>query len=318
MKKSAGRYALLLSLAVVMCVSVAVMTSGSQRFLRLKHSLALALIPYAAAADLNIFGVGSFKMFLNPWDIALTPIIMFRGQWEPGETLWIVKALKEGDTFVDAGANVGYYTVIASKIVGDEGRVYAFEPDPESFALLEANVRVNGLTNVIAEQKALSNEPGVLKLFLNPKNRGDHRIYQPKHGPDREFVEVEAVSLDDYFAGDDRPIDFIKIDTQGAEGVIFEGLTEIAKANEDIRIAIEWWPRGVQDMGYDAAKLLSLVSSLGFHFYELGWLGDPSALKKFSADEVGRRFSVENGKFTNMLLTRTDGPEVIRTMDPVP
>jgi len=109
MKRSVGRFALLVSLAAVLCVSIAVMAPGSQRLLRLKHSLALALIPYAAAADLKVFGVGSFKMFLNPWDIALTPIIMFRGQWEPGETLWIVKALKKGDTFVDAGANVGWY-----------------------------------------------------------------------------------------------------------------------------------------------------------------------------------------------------------------
>jgi FkbM family methyltransferase len=318
MKRSSGRNALLLSLAVIVCVSIAVMASGSQRFLRLKHSLALALIPYASAAELNVFGVGSFKMFLNPWDIALTPIIMFRGQWEPGETFWIVKTLKKGDTVVDVGANIGYYTVIASKIVGDEGRVYAFEPDPESFALLQANVRVNGLTNVVLEQKAVSNEPGVLELYLNPKNRGDHRIYRPDEGPDREVVEVEAVTLDDYFAGDDRGIDFIKIDTQGAEGVIFEGLSGIAKANEDIRIAIEWWPYGVQNMGYDAAKLRSMVSSLGFHFYELGWTGGPKALTKFSADEVGRRFSVANRKSTNMFLTRTDGAEVIQTKDPAP
>jgi len=318
MKRSVGRFALLVSLAAVLCVSIAVMAPGSQRLLRLKHSLALALIPYAAAADLKVFGVGSFKMFLNPWDIALTPIIMFRGQWEPGETLWIVKALKKGDTFVDAGANVGWYTVIASKVVGDEGRVYAFEPDPESFALLEANIRLNGLTNVVAEQKALSNEPGVLKLFLNPNNRGDHRIYQPKKGTEREFVEVEAVSLDDYFAGDDRPIDFIKIDTQGAEGVIFEGLTGIVKANKDLRIAIEWWPSAVQDMGYDAEKLLTMVSSLGFHFYELGWLGGPKALRKYSAEEVKQRFNVENNASTNMILTRTDGPEIIGVKDPVP
>ncbi len=318
MKKFAGRYVLLLSLAAVVCVSIAVLAQGSQRLLRLEHSLGLALRPYSAVADLDVYGVGAFKMFLNPRDIALTPILMCRGQWEPNETVWIIKSLKKGDTFIDVGANVGYYTIIASKKVGDEGRVYAFEPDPESFALLKANVRVNGLTNVVTEQKALSNEPGVLKLYLAARNRGDHRIYSPESDPDREFVEVEAVTLDDYFAGDDRPIDVIKIDTQGAEGVIFEGLTGIAKANHDIRIAIEWWPAAVQEMGYDAGKLLSMVSSLGFHFYDIGWLGNPQPLKKIRSDEVGRRFNVANKKSTNMLLTRTDGPEVVPTKDPVP
>jgi FkbM family methyltransferase len=318
MKKSTRRYALLLSLAVVVCVLVAVLASGSQRFLRYKHSLMLSLIPYSTAAELNVLGVGAFKMFLNPWDIALTPIIMFRGQWEPGETFWIVKTLKKGDTVVDVGANIGYYTVIAAKIVGDEGRVYAFEPDPESFALLEANVRLNGLTNVVLEQKAASNEPGRLELYLNPKNRGDHRIYRPKEGPDREVIEVETVALDDYFKDYDGRINFIKIDTQGAEGVIFEGLTGIAKKNDDIRIAIEWWPYGVDTMGFESGKLLSMVSSLGFHFYDLGWIGNPEPLTKLDADEVRRRFTVQNRKSTNMLLTRKHGADVIRLKDPTP
>jgi FkbM family methyltransferase len=278
----------------------------------------LALIPYATAAELDVQGAGQIKMFLNPRDIALTPIIMFRGRWEPGETFWFVKSLKKGDTVVDVGANIGYYTLVAAKIVGDEGRVYAFEPEPEAFALLEANVRLNGLSNVVLEQKAVSNEQGVLELFLAEKNRGDHRIYQPDEGPERTSVEVEAVSLDDYFNDHDGGIDFIKIDTQGAEGGIFEGLTGIARRNEDIRFAIEWWPYGVDSMGFEPEKLLSMISSLGFHFYDTGWTGPQKPLTKLGVDEVRRRFTVENRRSTNMLLTKKGGADVIRLNDPIP
>lgn len=278
----------------------------------------LSLIPYSTAAELKVRGVGHLKMFLNPRDVALTPIIMFRGQWEPTETSLFVRSVKKGDTVVDVGANVGYYTLIAAKIVGDEGRVYAFEPDPESFALLEANVRLNGLTNVVLEQKALSNEPGRLKLFLGEKNRGDHRIYQPREGPKRDFVEVEAVTLDDYFNGYDGDIDFIKIDTQGAEGVIFEGLTGIAKKNKGLRFVIEWWPYGMDSMGYESGRLVSLITSLGFHFYDAGWTDAVQPLTRLEPDEVRRRFTVKNHKTTNMLLTRTNGPDVIRRADPIP
>lgn len=315
MKRAVGWFALLL---IVACAAIAVVGSGSQRFLQYKHSLMLALIPYATAAELNVEGVGRFRMFLNPRDVALTPIIMFRGRWEPGETFWFVKSLKKGDTVVDIGANVGYYTLIAAKIVGDEGRVYAFEPDPEAFALLQANVRVNGLTNVVLEQKAVSNEQGVLKLYLAEKNRGDHRIYQPKEGPKRDFVEVEAVSLDDYFEDYDGDISLIKIDTQGAEGVIFEGLTGIARRNDGIRFTIEWWPYGVDNMGFDPEKLLAMVTSLGFQFYDTGWTGPATPLKRLTAGEVRERFTVKNRRSTNMLLTRKGGKDVIQLKDPVP
>jgi FkbM family methyltransferase len=202
--------------------------------------------------------------------------------------------------------------------VGEEGRVYAFEPDPEAFALLQANVRLNGLTNVVLEQKAVSNEPGVLKLYLADKNRGDHRIYQPSEGPKRESVEVETVSLDDYFEGYDGDISLIKIDTQGAEGVIFEGLTGIASGSDDIRFAIEWWPYGVNSMGFDPEKLISMISSLGFHFYDTGWTGPAKPLTRLGVDEVRRRFTVENRRSTNMLLTKKRGKDVIRMKDPIP
>jgi len=216
---------------------------------------------------LRIHGMRGIKMYLDPRDSVITPTILSTGSWEADETAWFLRSVKPGDTFVDVGANVGYYTIIGSRLVGDKGKVYAFEPEPESFALLQKNVRLNGLTNVVLEQKALSNRKGVIKLFIADLNKGDHRIYQPE-GESRPSVEVEAVRLDEYFKGQKRGIDVLKMDTQGAEGVILEGMTGLLEGRPDgPTIFMEFWPHALKEMGTDPGALLKTLQSYHYQFY---------------------------------------------------
>ncbi len=127
--------------------------------------------------------------------------------------------------------------------------MYAFEPEPKNFELLQKNVRLNGLTNVVLERKALSNRKGTMKLFIADDNKGDHRIYQPEN-EDRPSVDVEAVRLDEYFKDHERRIDFLKTDTQGAEGVILEGMTGLFEGRTDgPTIFMEFWPHALQRDG---------------------------------------------------------------------
>ena len=67
------------------------------------------------------------------------------GVWEPYETSLVLRLLQPGDVFVDVGANIGYFSVLAASLVGDAGKVFAFEPDPDNFQLLCANAELNGL-----------------------------------------------------------------------------------------------------------------------------------------------------------------------------
>ncbi len=90
--------------------------------------------------------------------------------------------IKPGQTVIDVGANIGYYNTLQfAKLVGPTvSRVYAFEPDPDNFALLRKNVAQNGYANVVCIQKAVSDQTSKLKLFRNSQNHGDHRIYPPR------------------------------------------------------------------------------------------------------------------------------------------
>ena len=217
---------------------------------------------------LQIDGMHGLKMYLDPRDRVITTKIIAEGIWEADQTDLFLRIVKPGDVVVDAGANVGYYTLLASRLVGDEGKVYAFEPEPECFALLQKNVRLNGLTNVVLEQKALSNRKGVIKLYIAELNQGDHRIYQPE-GESRPSVEIEAVRLDEYFKGRGRRIDVLKMDTQGAEGLILEGLTGLLEGQSDgPAIFMEFWPNALQKMGTDSGDLLKMLQSYHYQIYD--------------------------------------------------
>ena len=218
--------------------------------------------------ELKIKGLPGIKLYLDPKDQVMTPTILVLGNWEATETELFRRIVKPGDTVVDAGANIGYYTVIASRLVGDQGKVYAFEPEPVNFAMLHKNVHLNGLTNVVLEQKALSNRKGTLKLYIAEQNKGDHRIYQPE-GESRASVDVEAVRLDEYFQGYPPGIDVLKTDTQGADGLILQGMSGLLQGRTDgPTIFMEFWPYALKGMGTDAGDLLKWLQSSGYRFYD--------------------------------------------------
>lgn len=290
-------------IALLMCVAAAtfVLVVESPFTLGVRHSVQTALKPAAMAGTLDIEGVGPIRMFLNPDDRVVTPWFWAGRPWEENETLWFVQSIKPGDVVVDVGANVGYYTLIAGKLVGDTGRVYAFEPDPQGFELLRRNVQLNGLTNVVLEQKAASNETGTLKLFLAEENKGDHRVYNPE-GENRRSVTVDAVRLDDYFEGREASVDFVKVDTQGAEYAILAGMQETLRTSDDVVMAVEYSPRHLAGFGASGIELLHLVEGLGFSLYDLG-LGPVVPLRPTAPRYLVPR-RPDSARFTNLLLVK--------------
>lgn len=163
---------------------------------------------------------------------------MVKGGWEAETTRLFKQLAKEGDTIVDIGANLGYYTLLASKIVGDSGKVYAFEPDPTNYKVLSSNIELNGCKNIITEQKAVSDANGKVTLYLDSKDVGAHTIY--KNGKTKKSVTVDSVTLDEYFKGKEYPINIIKMDIEGAEMAAIRGMEKIIELNDDLKIFTEF------------------------------------------------------------------------------
>lgn len=205
--------------------------------------------------------------YLNPKDLTVSRNLLLHNSWEPFETQIVLQEIKEGDVVLDIGANLGYYTVLAAKQAGEAGKVFAFEPDPNNFALLEKNVKANNCRNVILERKAVSNTTGKLKLHLSEENKGDHRIFQS--GDSRKVIEIEAVSLDDYFKDYAGKIDFIKMDIQGAEGLALQGMGSLLQKNSRLEMVTEFWPKGLKASGVEPEDYLNILTQQGFRLYEI-------------------------------------------------
>lgn len=200
------------------------------------------------------------------YDKFISAQIAQTGEWEPFETELVQRFLQPGDVFVDIGANIGWYTIIAASRVGARGRVYAFEPARENFELAARNVALNGLRNVTLERLAVGDRPGSASLFLSDDNLGDHRLFAVD---DRRSSETVAVtSLDTYFADKAGPLRLVKMDTQGSEARIFAGITpEFIRERDIAGFIVEYWPHGLAGSGSCAEALIGRLAALDLRCY---------------------------------------------------
>jgi FkbM family methyltransferase len=242
------------------------------------------------------------RMYLDPDDQAITPWLR-KGVWEPLETMLFEGEIEAGDIVVDVGANVGYYTLIAANKVGPQGRVYAFEPDPDAFALLQANIELNALTNVVAIDKALAAEPGRMELFRSSSNLGDHRLYDPGDG--RTAVTVEVTTMDAALA-DVRGIDLIKIDTQGAECSILAGAGAVLERERDAGIIMEYTPKFIRAFGQEPAACLKRLEGLGFEFYDILEFAERKGVVKVPLEAILDQYAEASERYTNLFLPSRD------------
>ncbi|HEY3135904.1 MAG TPA: FkbM family methyltransferase [Blastocatellia bacterium] len=237
------------------------------------------------------------KMFLNSEDI-LSDLIL-SNSFEPLETEVITSMIKSGNVVLDIGANIGYYTLIFARLVGREGKVFAFEPDPANFRLLEMNVKANGFDNVVLVQKAVSDMTGKCSLYLCESNKGMHRIYRSRYC--KRSIEIESIRLDDLFVHSCDRIDFVKIDAEGSEWAVFQGMPLLLKRCEHLTMMTEFAPYAIKEFGLEPLEYLSLLEDLGFQLYQLDYDGMRIKLADIAAL---LRMNMDREDITNLLCIR--------------
>lgn len=177
--------------------------------------------------------VNGCKMCLDINDRGISRTLAIFGTREIDQIFVLKRELKEGMVVLDIGANIGCYALLEARLVKESGRVYAVEPSPENFHLLNRNVRLNNLENIIQTfQFGISDRTALEKLYLS-ESSNLHTFYPNKYTTGggnlsltEKTIDVQTITISD-FAVDKEPIDFIRMDIEGYEIEAFHGMLQI-------------------------------------------------------------------------------------------
>lgn len=177
--------------------------------------------------------LGRYKIFVDTGDVGLSTHLLIDGYWKMWATEAMQQIVRPGWTAVDVGANLDYFTLLLADLVGANGQVLAFEPNPFTVARLRRSVAVNGFGGrTIVHDTALSDAEGVACLVVPPGEPKNSHITAPC----KDGIVVRRQRLDSY----DVVPDFIKIDAEGAEEAVWRGMTRILAAPRPLTILVEY------------------------------------------------------------------------------
>lgn len=162
--------------------------------------------------------------------------LLFKGVHEPMTTKVFKKILKHGDAVVDIGANIGYFTLLSSKLVGWHGIVHAFEPSPNNMNTLIHNIKLNKLDNIQLYEIAASNKSGRMTFYTSSTESARHSLIETKEHDNNITVEVNK--LDDVLGGNFN-VSLLKTDTEGNELAVLQGAEKIIINSQDIVLIVE-------------------------------------------------------------------------------
>ncbi|WP_148589315.1 FkbM family methyltransferase [Streptomyces sp. WAC01526] len=209
-------------------------------------------------------------MAVDTQDLIQRFVYLF-GLWEPHMTHWLQRRLRPGDTYIDVGANVGYFSLLASQLVGEEGRVVAIEASPTFHARVLQHAEINGCSNLRTVNAAVADERKTVTLILASSSNMGAASIVPYGGPAESTLDVEAYPLPQVLDADDiAGARVIKIDVEGAEGAVIRGLAPVLdKLRPDAEITVEVTPERMENLGDSADELLAIMREHGFHVYRL-------------------------------------------------
>jgi FkbM family methyltransferase len=192
------------------------------------------------------------------------------GEYEPATAAVIKAILRPGDTFVDVGANVGYFTLLGASRVGPRGRVFAFEPVPHLRKQLAANVRLNRFATVTVRGEAIAEQPGEAEFFLGPADHCGTSSLRSVAGS-AGTLTVRTGRLDDMLPAEQK-VRLIKIDVEGAEYAALCGMHDCLRRHHP-DLVIEVTDAFLRAMGHSAEMLFRFLRETGYRMYVIDHRG---------------------------------------------
>lgn len=206
---------------------------------------------------------------------------------------------------LDIGANIGYTSSVFAGAVKLPSKVFAFEPDHLSYGLLEEVVRRKNLSAVIETiNMAVGNSNGHIKFWHNERHSADHRVMTERfshfHFDDSKISSVPVITVDTFVSSRRlRNISFVKIDVQGYELAVCEGMRGTLRTFPDICVCLEYSPSALTELGFAPPEILDFFRSRGFHLHVLS----RNDLKLITKDELLRHLVDEMG-YVDLLCSK--------------
>ncbi|MGD9616074.1 MAG: FkbM family methyltransferase [Alphaproteobacteria bacterium] len=205
--------------------------------------------------------LGRYKLYVDTRDAGLGAHLLLDGFWEMGLTIHIARHVRAGMAAIDVGANFGYYTVLLGALVGESGRVLAIEPAPETAAMLRRSVALNGFEHIatVIETAAGAGDAPESLLFVPEREPKNAQLVASPDGLDRipGTLHRVAQSSVDTLAADQRRIDFIKIDAEGAEEAVIAGMLATLRRDRP-HLVLEFNAARARDPGALLATLCTI------------------------------------------------------------
>lgn len=200
-----------------------------------------------------------FEMYVMTTDY-IGQAILGSGDYEPHVTSVVVNTLKTGDVFLDLGANLGYYSLLAANLVGNSGKVIAIEPGPQNLQLLYASILRNNFSNITVYPFAASDDLQIIKLLTIGSNAG---VVTPL-SPHKTFhLLAQAIMLDSLLQGEQR-IDLVKIDVEAHEPFALRGMDELIRKHRPA-IITEFHPYIMEANNHiDPENYLKQIEAYGY------------------------------------------------------
>ena len=230
--------------------------------------------------------------------------LYFFGTWEPNISHWISTHLKPGDGFIDIGANIGHYSLLASRIVGDEGCVVAIEAAEWIHSILDKHVALNQRRNIRTVQVAASAARGTLKLFPGSAGNCGKTSTIKRNG---KSIDVQALPMSEILTEDEiARTRMIKIDVEGAELEVLRGLAPLlGRMREDLEIVMEVSPSLMPEPEASRDAIFSIMNQNGFFAFVFdNDYGVETYLKRGSHESPVPLTDAHIGKQADILFSR--------------
>ncbi len=220
---------------------------------------------------------------------------MYFGNYQPIIIETLKKYLKNGDTFIDVGANVGFFTAVAAGLVGKKGQVHSFEPVPEYFQKLVSLAENNSQYDITANQFALGNEEKSNKIYIKGRSGVGHNTFFPcfleNAGNGSKTAEVSIRRLDKYIKEKKiKNIKLIKIDVEGFEFPVLKGLKdyflECKKTGLFPLIICEICPKACAIQGYKLKDLFDYMKEFYYYPFDIINIKKKIDINKIKEDQM--------------------------------